>query len=42
LAENEYDKYYKKNLKAPSKADMDFEVFADKATKLASKSKKRK
>lgn len=42
LAEKEYNKYYKKSLKTPSKADKDFEAFATKATKLVSKSKKKK
>jgi len=41
LAEKEYAKYYKKSLKTPSKADRDFEVFANKAVKLVSKSKKK-
>jgi len=40
LAEKEYDKYCKKILKTPSKADKDFEVFADKAEKLVSANKK--
>jgi hypothetical protein len=40
-AEKEYDKYYKKSLKAPSRADADFEEFANKATKLVGKSKKK-
>ena len=41
LAEKEYDKYYKKSLKAPSKADKDFEAFANKAVKLVNKGKKK-
>jgi len=41
LAEKEYDKYYKKNLKVPSRADKDFEAFANKAVKLVSKGKKK-
>ena len=40
LAEKEYDRYYKKSLKAPSRADRDFEAFANKAVKLVSKKKK--
>ncbi|MDO9399066.1 MAG: RhuM family protein [bacterium] len=40
LAEKEYDKYYKKSLNMPSKADRDFEAFADKAGELSSKNKK--
>src|SRR3990167_914890 len=39
LAEKEYDTYYKKGLRAPSKADMDFETFANKAAKLVGKGK---
>ena len=42
LAEKEYEKYYKKSLKTPSKADRDFEAFANKAMKLVSKGKKKK
>ncbi len=42
LAEKEYDKYYKKSLNEPSKADNDFEDFVNKATKLIGKSKKKK
>lgn len=42
LAEKEYDKYHKKSLKTPSKADADFETFATKTMKLVTKSKKRK
>ena len=42
LAEKEYDTYYKKGLRAPSKADMDFETFADNAAKLVGKGKKKK
>jgi len=42
LAEKEYDTYYKKGLRAPSKADMDFETFANKAAKLVGKGKKKK
>lgn len=42
LAEKEYATYYKKGLKTPSKADMDFEAFANKATKLVGKDKKKK
>ncbi len=38
LAEKEYDKFYKKRLREPSKADADFEQFARKATKLIEKS----
>ncbi len=41
LAEKEYDKYYKKSLKEPSKADKDFDDFANKTIKLISKSKKK-
>src|SRR3989339_1207112 len=42
LAEKEYDVYYKNSLKNLSKADKDFEAFANKAVKLVGKSKKRK
>ena len=42
LAEKEYDKYYQKSLKAPSKTDMAFEAFANKATKLVGKIKRKK
>ncbi|MFH1233121.1 MAG: virulence RhuM family protein [Patescibacteria group bacterium] len=42
LAENEYDKYYKKSLKAPNKADKDFEAFVKKAGKLVSKNKRKR
>jgi len=42
LAEKEYDKYYKQSLKAPSKADRDFEAFANKAVKLVGGSKRKK
>lgn len=42
LAENEYDKYYIKSLKTPSRADRDFEAFANKAVKLVNKGKKKK
>ncbi|MDP2860883.1 MAG: virulence RhuM family protein [bacterium] len=42
LAIKEYDKYYKKGLKAPSKADRDFEAFANKAVKLIGKGKMKK
>ncbi|MBU4256831.1 hypothetical protein KJ586_00820 [Patescibacteria group bacterium] len=41
LAEKEYDKYHKNNLKAPSKADKDFEAFANKAAKLVSNGKRK-
>jgi len=34
LAEKEYEKYYKKSLKTPSRADTDFESFANKTIKL--------
>ncbi len=40
-AEKEFDKYYKKILKESSRADIDFDKFAEKATKLAGKSKKK-
>jgi hypothetical protein len=39
FAEKEFDKYYKKRLKVSSKADVDFETFSGKVTKLARKSK---
>ncbi|OGD64223.1 hydroxyacid dehydrogenase [Candidatus Berkelbacteria bacterium RIFOXYA2_FULL_43_10] len=42
LAEKEYDKYHKKRLKAPSRADKDFETFSNKAVELSKKSIKRK
>ncbi len=42
LAEKEYDKYYKKGLKASSQADKDFEAFANRAAKLIGKGKKKK
>jgi len=42
IAEREYDIYNKNSLKAPSKADDDFDVFANKAVKLVNKSKKKK
>ncbi|MBI2595612.1 virulence RhuM family protein [Candidatus Daviesbacteria bacterium] len=42
LAEKEYNVYYKNRLKNLSKADKDFETFANKAVKLVDKSKKRK
>jgi len=42
IAEREYDIYNKNSLKAPSKADDDFDVFANKAVKLIDKSKKKK
>lgn len=42
LAEKEYDKYYKKSLKAPSKADRDFEALANRAVKLVGNGKKKK
>lgn len=42
LAEKEYDIYYKNSLKEPSKADKDFEDFANKAVKLVGKSKNKK
>ena len=41
LAEKEYDKYYKKRLKSPSKADKDFESFANKAVKFIRNKKKK-
>jgi hypothetical protein len=41
LAEKEYDKFYQNCLKAPSKADRDFEAFANKATKLVGKVKRK-
>ncbi|MFH1004027.1 MAG: RhuM family protein [Bacteroidota bacterium] len=40
LAEKEYDKYYIKKLNEPSRADKDFEAFANKAVKLVSKGKR--
>src|SRR3989339_708343 len=40
LAEKEYDKYYKKIIEAPSKADRDFEVFTNTVGKLVSKKNK--
>ena len=40
LAKKEYDVYYKKSLKEPSKADKDFDAFADKAIKLIDKGKR--
>lgn len=42
LAEKEYVKYYKNSLKSPSKADRDFEAFANKSVKLVSESKRKK
>lgn len=42
LAEREYAVYYRNSLKTPSKADEDFDDFANKTVKLISKSKKRK
>ncbi len=42
LAEREYDVYCGNNLKTPSKADEDFENFANKTVKLIAKSKKKK
>ena len=41
-AEREYDKYYKKSLQSPSKADADFDRLAEKAAKFAGKSKLKK
>lgn len=41
-AEKEYGKYYKKSLQPPSKADADFDRFAEKAAKLAGKTKLKK
>ena len=42
LAEKEYDIYNKKSLKEPSKADMDFEAFTNKAMKYIRKGKNKK
>lgn len=42
LAEKEYDIYYKNRLKDPSKADKDFEDFANKSVKLIDKFKNKK
>lgn len=42
LAEKEYSVYYKNSLKNTSKADKDFETFANKAVKIIGKSKKDK
>lgn len=42
LAEKEYDAYSKNSFKTPSKADKDFENFANKTIKLIGKSKKKK
>ncbi|MFH1859750.1 MAG: virulence RhuM family protein [bacterium] len=42
LAEKEYDKYYKKSLEVSSKADRDFEAFANKTMKLINRGKKEK
>lgn len=42
LAEKEYDVYYKNSLKAPGKADADFETFANKAVKFIRKGKNKK
>ena len=39
LAEKEYDKFYKNELNKPSRADMDFDKFANKAISLATKHK---
>jgi len=41
LAEKEYDIYRKNSLNESSNADNDFELFADKATRLIGKSKKK-
>ncbi len=41
LAEKEFDKFCKKSLNMPSKADKDFEAFADKTIKLIGKNKKK-
>ncbi|MBI4360072.1 MAG: virulence RhuM family protein [Candidatus Jacksonbacteria bacterium] len=41
LAEKEYDKYHRKSLNAPSRADADFDKFADKAEKIIGKNKKK-
>jgi hypothetical protein len=42
LAEKEYDKYYKKSLNNPSKADKDFDAFTNKAIELLGKNRKKK
>ncbi|MBU0951612.1 MAG: virulence RhuM family protein [Elusimicrobia bacterium] len=42
LAEREYGIYYQKNLKTPSKADKDFDAFANKTVKLIGKNKNKK
>ncbi len=42
LAEKEYDLYTKMSLKEPSKADTDFEAFANKAVKFIRKGKNKK
>ena len=42
LAEKEYEIYFKNKLKEPSKADNDFDAFANKTTKLVFKNKKKK
>jgi len=42
MAEKEFNKYYIKSLKAPSKADVDFDTFANKVAKLIGKNKKKK
>ena len=39
LAEKEYDKFYKNDLNKPSRADIDFDKFANKAISLATKHK---
>ena len=41
LAEKEYDEYYKKIIETPSKADGDFDKFANKTTKLINKGEKK-
>lgn len=40
IAEKEYAKYIKKLLNKPSKADLDFDKFIDKSTKIISKAKR--
>ncbi len=42
IAEKEYNIYYKNSLKASSKADNDFDAFANKVIKVVGKSKKKK
>ncbi len=42
LAEKEYDVFYKKSSHEASKADKDFDAFANKAVKLVGKTKKKK